>query len=91
MGSVLPGHGTWAWGGKRVTDILLWAERSATEGWPPSFGDPNVSEPHHANLTMDNTTGLTALVKTCRRRVQYRPALLVGFLASTRLEFEPLP
>jgi hypothetical protein len=43
------------------------------------------------NITMDNITGLTALVRTCRRRVQYRPELLVGFLASTRLEFEPLP
>ena len=43
------------------------------------------------NLTMDNTTGLTALVRTCRKRVQYRPELLVGFLASTRLEFESLP
>lgn len=44
-----------------------------------------------ANLTMDNTTGLTALVRTRRERLQYRPELLVGFLASTRLECEPLP
>jgi hypothetical protein len=43
------------------------------------------------NLTMDNITELTALVKTRRKRVQYRPELLVGFLASTRLEFELLP
>src|SRR3712207_1958923 len=48
MGSVLPGHGTWASGGKRVTDILLWAERSAIEGWPPSFGDPDVGQPHRS-------------------------------------------
>jgi hypothetical protein len=40
---------------------------------------------------MDNITELTALVKTRRKRVQYRPELLVGFLASTRLEFELLP
>jgi hypothetical protein len=43
-----------------------------------------------ANLTMDNITELTALVRTRRKRVQYRPGLLVSFLAGTRLEFEPL-
>ena len=43
-----------------------------------------------ANLTMDNIAELTALVRTCRKRVQYRPGLLVSFLTSTRLEFEPL-
>ena len=43
------------------------------------------------NLTTDNLTELTALVRIRRKRVQYRPELLVGFLASTRLEFEPLP
>src|SRR3712207_19709 len=47
MGSVLPGHGTWASGGDRVTDILLWAERSAIGRWPPGCGDPDVGEPHH--------------------------------------------
>ena len=44
-----------------------------------------------ATLTMDDITELTALVRTRGKRVQYRPELLVGFLASTRLEFEPLP
>ena len=44
-----------------------------------------------ANLTMENTTGLTALVRIRRKRVQHQPELLVGFLASTRLKFEPLP
>ena len=40
-----------------------------------------------ANLTKHTITELTALVKTRLRRMQYRPALLVGFLASTGLDF----
>jgi hypothetical protein len=32
---------------------------------------------------------LTALVKTRLKRMQYRPALLIGLLARTGLEFEP--
>ena len=32
---------------------------------------------------------LTALVKTRLKRMQYRPALLIGFLSRTGLEFEP--
>ena len=42
-----------------------------------------------ANLTKHNITELTALVKTRLKRMQYRPALLVGFLASTRLDLGP--
>jgi len=42
-----------------------------------------------ANLTKHNITELTALVKTRLRRMQYRPALLAGFLASTGLEYRP--
>ena len=42
-----------------------------------------------ANLTKHNITELTALVKTRLKRMQYRPALLAGFLASTELEFGP--
>ena len=42
-----------------------------------------------ANLTKHSIAELTALVKTRLRRMQYRPALLAGFLASTRLEFAP--
>jgi putative transposase len=40
-----------------------------------------------ANLTKHTIAELTALVKTRLRRMQYRPGLLVGFLASTRLDF----
>ena len=42
-----------------------------------------------ANLAKRNISQLTALVKTRLKRMQYRPALLDGFLASTRLEFIP--
>ena len=42
-----------------------------------------------ANLTKHTIGELTALVKTRLKRMQYRPALLTGFLARTGLEFEP--
>jgi putative transposase len=42
-----------------------------------------------ANLTKHTITELTALVKTRLRRMQYRRGLLVGFLASTGLEYGP--
>jgi transposase len=42
-----------------------------------------------ANLAKRNLAQLTALVKTRLRRMQYRPSLLQGFLASTRLDLTP--
>jgi hypothetical protein len=42
-----------------------------------------------ASLAKRNTIELTALVKTRLRRMQYRPGLLDGFLASTRLNLTP--
>jgi putative transposase len=42
-----------------------------------------------ANLAKRNLAQLTALVKTRLRRMQYRPALLDGFLASTGLDLGP--
>jgi putative transposase len=42
-----------------------------------------------ANLTKHTIGELTALVKTRLKRMQYRPALLIGFLARTGLEFKP--
>jgi transposase len=42
-----------------------------------------------ANLTKHTITELTALVKTRLRRMHYRRGLLVGFLASTGLEYGP--
>jgi transposase len=42
-----------------------------------------------ANLTKQNISQLTALVKTRLKRMQYRPGLLGGFLASTGLDLPP--
>ena len=42
-----------------------------------------------ANLAKRNLGQLTALAKTRLRRMQYRPGLLDGFLASTRLDLTP--
>jgi hypothetical protein len=44
-----------------------------------------------ANLTKHDITELTALVKTRLKRMQYRPGLLVGSLASTGLDLAPFP
>ena len=41
------------------------------------------------NLAKRNIVRLTALVKTRLKRMQYRPGLLEGFLASTRLDLTP--
>ena len=42
-----------------------------------------------ANLAKRDLLQLTALVKTRLKRMQYRPGLLDGFLASTRLDLAP--
>jgi transposase len=42
-----------------------------------------------ANLAKRDISQLTALVKTRLRRMQYRPGLLEGFLAGTRLDLTP--
>ena len=78
------------------------AELVAARPWltvfrlPPYAHELNPVEPVWAhlkrsltNLTKHTIAELTALVKTRLKRMQYRPALLVGFLASTGLEFGP--
>jgi DDE superfamily endonuclease len=42
-----------------------------------------------ANMAKRNLPQLTALVRTRLKRMQYRPGLLEGFLASTRLDLTP--
>src|SRR3954465_16070556 len=42
-----------------------------------------------ANLTKHTLAELTVLGKTRLKRMQYRPALLAGFLASTGLDLSP--
>jgi hypothetical protein len=44
-----------------------------------------------ANLAKCNLAQLTGLIKTRLKRMQYRPGLLGGFLASTGLDLTPLP
>ena len=41
------------------------------------------------SLAKRNLAQLTALIKTRLKRMQYRPGLLEGFLASTGLDFTP--
>jgi transposase len=43
-----------------------------------------------ANLAKRDIAQLTALAKTRLRRMQYRPGLIEGFLAGTRLDLMPL-
>jgi hypothetical protein len=43
-----------------------------------------------ANLVKHDIRQLTELVKTRLRRMQYRPGLLEGFLAKTRLDLTTL-
>ena len=43
-----------------------------------------------ANLAKRNLAQLTVLVKTRLRRMQHRPGLLDGFLASTGLDLTPI-
>ncbi len=43
-----------------------------------------------ANLTKHAITELTALAQTRMRRVQHRPGLLEGLLASTGLDLTPV-
>jgi putative transposase len=78
------------------------AELAAARDWltvcqlPPYAHELNPVEPlwSHlkrslANLAKRNLAQLTALVKNRLKRMQYRPALLEGFLASTGLDLTP--
>ena len=84
----------------RVSDAMT--SLIATRPWltvyrlPPYAHELNPVEPvwSHlkrslANLAKRNLAQLTVLIKTRLKRMQYRPALIEGFLASTRLDFSP--
>ena len=43
------------------------------------------------NLAAANVDQLTAIIKNRLKRIQYRPALIDGFLAQTGLTLEPQP
>ena len=79
------------------------AELIAARDWltvfrlPPYASELNPVEPvwpdlkrSLANLAKHDISELTTLVKTRLRRMQYRPGLLEGFLAKTRLDLTPL-
>jgi DDE superfamily endonuclease len=83
-----------------VTDTM--ADLIAARDWltvyrlPPYAHELNPVEPawSHlkrslANLAKRNLAQLTALIKTRLKRMQYRPGLLGGFLASTGLDLTP--
>src|SRR4051794_23708667 len=92
--------GVWDDLNTHVSQVM--AELIAARPWltvfrlPPYAHELNPVEPvwahlkrSLANLTKHTITELTALVKTRLKRMQYRPALLAGFLASTGLEYGP--
>jgi putative transposase len=43
------------------------------------------------NLAVRNVDQLAAVIKNRLKRIQYRPALIDGFLAQTGLSLEPQP
>jgi hypothetical protein len=53
-------------------------------------GVADVGERSLANRAKGDIIQLTALVKTRLRRMQYRPGLLTGFLAGTKLDLASL-
>ena len=91
------------WDGLNTHTSRAMRELIAARDWltvyrlPPYAPELNPVEPmwSHlkrslANLAKRNLSQLTALVKTRLRRMQYRPGLLEGFLAKTRLDLTPL-
>ena len=91
------------WDGLNTHTSRAMRELVAARSWlrvyrlPPYASELNPVEPvwsnlkrSLANLTKHDIGQLTALIRTRLRRMQYRPGLLGGFLAKTRLDFTPL-
>ena len=87
------------WDGLNTHVSRAMRELVAARSWlrvfrlPPYASELNPVEPvwpdlkrSLANLTKHDIDQLTALIKTRLRRMQYRPALLDGFLAKTGLD-----
>jgi len=87
------------WDGLNTHVSRAMRELIAARSWltvfrlPPYASELNPVEPvwsnlkrSLANLTKHDIGQLTALIKTRLRRMQYRPSLLSGFLAKTRLD-----
>jgi DDE superfamily endonuclease len=90
------------WDNRSTHTSKAMAELIAARPWltvfrlPPYAHELNPVEPvwahlkrSLANLTKHTLAELTVLVKARLKRMQYRPGLLAGFLASTGLEFGP--
>ena len=90
------------WDGLNTHVSRAMRELIAARSWltvfrlPPYASELNPVEPvwanlkrSLANLTKHDIGQLTALIKTRLRRMQYRPGLLEGFLARTRLDLTP--
>jgi transposase len=95
--------GTASWADLTTHTSAAMAELAAARDWltifqlPPYAHELNPVElvwshlkRSLANLAKRNLAQLTALVKTRLRRMQYRPGLLDGFLASTGLDLTPV-
>jgi hypothetical protein len=67
---------------------LIYRVHAARRRPPGEPGRVGVVSPEKilANLVKHNISELTALARTRLRRMQYRPSLLEGFLAGTRLD-----
>ena len=79
-----------------ITELIAARDLLTVHQLPPYAPELNPVEPlwSHlkrslANLAKRNLSQLTALVKTRLKRMQYRPSLLNGFLASTGLDLTP--
>jgi hypothetical protein len=79
-----------------MTDLIAARDWLTVYQLPPYAHELNPVEPlwsclkrSLANLAKRNLAQLTALVKTRLKRMQYRPGLLGGFLASTGLDLTP--
>jgi transposase len=79
-----------------MTDLIAARDWLTVYRLPPYAHELNPVEPvwSHlkrslANLARRNLAQLTALIRTRLKRMQYRPGLLDGFLASTGLDLTP--
>jgi hypothetical protein len=78
-----------SWPAVRIAVIVCFLSRPADVRDAPdvrSAQPVSVSYCEEPNLAKHDIGQLTALVKTRLRRMQYRPALLDGFLAKTGLD-----
>ncbi|MBH1937564.1 transposase [Streptomyces sp. AV19] len=78
---------------KQLTEQRPWLTVYQLPAYAPEFNPVEAVWSHLkrslANLAKHGIDELTALVKTRLKRMQYRPDLIHGFIAKTRLDFSP--